>query len=90
MRASKNFSVGGTGNIQVLWEVFNLFNTENYSQFSDAAYAFIGTPAYDAATNLLTVNLREDPGYLGRAQRHLELLGHARHAARFEVPLVGC
>jgi hypothetical protein len=64
VRASKNFSLGGTGNVQVLWEVFNLFNTENYSQFSDAAYTFIGTPAYDAAANLLTVNLRPDPGYL--------------------------
>ena len=65
VRASKNFSVGGTGNIQVLWEVFNLFNTENYSQFNDAAYTFFGTPAYDAAANLLTVNLQEDPAYLG-------------------------
>ena len=57
-------------------------------QFSDAAYTFIGTPAYDAAANLVTVNLRPDPGYLVRAQRDLELLGHARHAARFEVSLV--
>ena len=65
VRASKNFSVGGTGNIQVLWEVFNLFNSENYSQFSDTAYTFIGTPTYDAATNLLTVNLLPDTGFLG-------------------------
>jgi hypothetical protein len=64
VRVAKTFALGGSRNVQVLWEVFNLFNTENYSQFSDLAYALIGTPAYDAATNLLTVNLREDPGYL--------------------------
>jgi hypothetical protein len=64
VRAAKSFAIGGTGNIQVLWEVFNLFNTENYSQFSDTAYTFNGTPTYDAAANLLTVNLRQDPGYL--------------------------
>jgi outer membrane receptor protein involved in Fe transport len=63
IRGSKDFNVGGNKRVQVLWEVFNLFNTENYATFSDTAYSLIGTPAYNAATNLLTVNLLPDPGY---------------------------
>jgi outer membrane receptor protein involved in Fe transport len=64
VRLSKDVSVGGQRRVQVLWEVFNLFNTENYATFSDTAYA-VNTAAYDAAANLLTVNLRPDPGYRG-------------------------
>jgi hypothetical protein len=64
IRAAKDFRLGGNKRVQVLWEVFNLFNTENYATFSDTAYSIIGTPVYDAATNLATVNLRADPGYL--------------------------
>jgi hypothetical protein len=64
IRGAKDFTVGGNNRVQVLWEVFNLFNTENYATFSDTAYSIIGTPVYDATTNLVTVNLRRDPGYL--------------------------
>jgi outer membrane receptor protein involved in Fe transport len=65
MRVSKRFAVGGRRNVEVLWEAFNLFNTINYSQFSNIAYAIpSGGATYDAATNVTTVNLRRDPGYL--------------------------
>ena len=64
IRAAKDFVVGGRNRVQVLWEVFNLFNTENYATFSDTAYSVTGTPVFDAATNLATVNLLRDPGYL--------------------------
>ena len=56
--------LAGRSRIQVLWEVFNVFNTQNNATFSDTAFAVNGTPVFDAAANLLTVNLRPDPGYL--------------------------
>ena len=38
--------------LQILWEVFNLFNTVNYGTFGDTAfYVVTGTLDYDAATN---------------------------------------
>jgi hypothetical protein len=64
IRAAKDFVVGSRNRVQVLWEVFNLFNTQNDATFSDTAYSIIGTPVFDSATNLVTVNLRPDPGYL--------------------------
>jgi hypothetical protein len=64
VRAAKDFVVSGRSRIQVLWEVFNVFNTQNDATFSDTAFAVNGTPVFDSATNLLAVNLRPDPGYL--------------------------
>ena len=42
---------------------------QNYATFSDTAYDVIGTPVYDAATNLLTVNLQPGHRLPGAAQR---------------------
>ena len=65
MRVSKRFALGSRRNIEVLWEAFNLFNTVNESNFSPVAYSVpTGGATYDAATNVATVNLRPDPGYL--------------------------
>ena len=68
-----------------------LQHRELLRQFSDAAYDVHRNACVRRGDqHLLTVNLRPDPGYLVPRSASLELLGHARHAARFEVPLVGC
>ena len=36
---AKDFRLGGSKRVQVLWEVFNVFNTQNYATFSDTAYS---------------------------------------------------
>jgi hypothetical protein len=63
IRASKDFEVGGNRRIQVLWEAFNLFNTENYSTFFDTAYT-VASSSYNAAAGVATVNLARDTGFL--------------------------
>jgi hypothetical protein len=63
LRAAKNFGVGGKRRVQVLWEVFNVFNTENDASFFDSAFD-VTTTTYDAAANVATVNLKRDTGYL--------------------------
>ena len=64
IRGAKDFRLGGSKRVQVLWEVFNVFNTQNDATFSDTAFAVNGTPVFNPTTNLLAVNLRPDPGYL--------------------------
>jgi hypothetical protein len=64
IRASKDIEIGGRSRVQVLWEVFNLFNTENYSTFSDTAYT-VSSSSYNAATNVATVNLARATDFLG-------------------------
>jgi hypothetical protein len=66
MRFSKRFAAGGRRSVEVLWEVFNVFDIENYSQFSTTAFSIpTGGATFDAAANLMTVNLVRDAGYLG-------------------------
>jgi outer membrane receptor protein involved in Fe transport len=65
IRAAKEFNLGGRARAQVLWEVFNLFNTENYGTFGQTAFAVVSASStYDAGANVGTVVLRPDAGYL--------------------------
>ena len=66
MRASKQFGFGSHKSVEVLWEVFNLFNWVNYTGASNTAFNVAATPAatYDAATNTATVNLTRNTGFL--------------------------
>jgi Carboxypeptidase regulatory-like domain len=66
LRASKQFGVGGGRKVEVLWEVFNLFNWVNYTGASSTAFNVATTPAatYDATTNTATVNLTRNTGFL--------------------------
>jgi outer membrane receptor protein involved in Fe transport len=63
VRFAKDFSAGARRRVQVLWEIFNLFDTVNYSLFSNTAYSVVSS-SYDAAANVATVNLRPDAGFL--------------------------
>ena len=62
MRLSKEFAAGGTKRIEVLWEIFNVFNWVNYTGAS--ATAFNATSVYDAASNVQTTTLTANPGLL--------------------------
>ncbi len=62
-RVSKLFSMGGRKSVEVLWEVFNVFNWTNYTGASSTAFN-VSSSTYDAATNLSTVTLTRNPGYL--------------------------
>ena len=65
LRASKNFVVGGSRRIQVLWEVFNVTNRVNYATFFDSAFDVnSAATSYDAASNVATVNLTRNTSYL--------------------------
>ena len=63
IRVSKEVRLAGNSRLQVLWEVFNLFNTANYSSFFDSAFD-VTTSSYNPATNVATVNMTRDTGYL--------------------------
>jgi hypothetical protein len=63
VRVSKEFSVGGTKKAEVLWEVFNLFNTINYTNASSTAYN-VSSSAYDPVANMATVTLAHNAGFL--------------------------
>jgi hypothetical protein len=73
-RLSKNFGIGHDRQIQLLWEVFNVTNSTNYTVFSATKYR-VGSSTYDAATNRVTVNLTEDTGYLVPTQASSTLFG---------------
>jgi outer membrane receptor protein involved in Fe transport len=62
MRVSKSFKVGGKKEIVALWEAFNILNHTNYTGYTVVKYR-VGSSSYDAATNLITVNLTEDPSF---------------------------
>ena len=65
IRAAKEFNIGGTARAQVLWEVFNLFNTENYGTFGDTAFDVVtAATGYNATTNVATVVVRPNTGFL--------------------------
>ena len=63
MRVSKDVRISGSRRIQVLWEVFNVFNTVNYGTFFDSAFD-VASSSYNAATNVATVNLTRNASYL--------------------------
>jgi hypothetical protein len=63
LRVSKRFTVSGRKQIEVLWEAFNVFNWVNYTGYSAIKYR-VASSSYDAATNMATVTLTEDTGFL--------------------------
>jgi hypothetical protein len=65
LRVMKDVRVAGTSRFQVLWEMFNVFNVKNYATFFDTAYDVVAaTTGYNATTNVATVNLTRNTGYL--------------------------
>jgi outer membrane receptor protein involved in Fe transport len=62
-RASKEFSLGAGKRIEVLAEVFNLFNWLNYTGASATAFN-VASSTYDAAANQATVTLTRNTGFL--------------------------
>jgi outer membrane receptor protein involved in Fe transport len=62
MRLSKGFNIANRGQLVLLWEAFNVFNTVNYTAFGTIRYN--GTASYNAAANLATVTLTENTGFL--------------------------
>jgi outer membrane receptor protein involved in Fe transport len=62
-RASKEFAAGGGRRIEVLAEVFNLFNWLNYTGASATAFN-VASSTYDAAANKATVTLTRNTGFL--------------------------
>jgi hypothetical protein len=62
LRLSKSFDVGGRRRLVVLAEAFNLLNWTNNTGFSFTRYR-VDSSSADAAGNV-TVNLREDTGFL--------------------------
>jgi hypothetical protein len=61
MRLSKGFNIANRGQLVLLWEAFNVFNTVNYTAFGTIRYN--GTASYNAAANLATVTLTENTGF---------------------------
>jgi hypothetical protein len=62
MRVSKRFSVGGTRQVEALWEAFNIFNTINYTTFGTTKYNAVSS-TYDPAANKAVVNLTANTGF---------------------------
>jgi Carboxypeptidase regulatory-like domain/TonB dependent receptor len=58
VRLSKRFDFAGRRQLQVLWEVFNVLNSVNYTSFSTVKYR-VASNTFDAAANKVTVNLEE-------------------------------
>jgi hypothetical protein len=63
LRASKQFGFGSHKSVEVLWEVFNLFNWVNYTGASATAFG-VGSSTYDATANMATVTLTHNSGFL--------------------------
>jgi hypothetical protein len=63
LRVSKTFKLGGRRQIVALWEAFNVLNSTNFTGYSAIRYR-VGSSSYDAASNLVTVNLTQDAGFL--------------------------
>jgi len=62
-RVSKQFALGGGKNVEVLWEVFNVFNWLNYTGASATAFT-VSSSTYDATANMATVTLAKSDGFL--------------------------
>jgi outer membrane receptor protein involved in Fe transport len=63
MRVSKEFAMRGGQSVEVLCEVFNLFNWINYTFASTSAYG-VTSSTYDPVANLATVTLNHNSGFL--------------------------
>jgi hypothetical protein len=63
LRVSKDIGLGGAMHAEVLLEVFNLFNTINYTGASATAFG-VGSSTYDPAANIATVTLTHNSGFL--------------------------
>ncbi len=63
LRLSKSFDLADRGQLVVLWEAFNIFNTVNYTSYSATRYN-VQSATFNAAQNLVTVNLTENSGFL--------------------------
>jgi outer membrane receptor protein involved in Fe transport len=63
LRVMKDIRVSGNRRFQVIYEVFNVFNTENDNNFFSSAFD-VTSSSYNAVTNTATVNLARDTGYL--------------------------
>lgn len=62
LRVSREFNLGGRARVQALIEAFNVFNTINYTNFSNIRYR-VASSSYDPATNRVTINLNEDQNF---------------------------
>jgi Carboxypeptidase regulatory-like domain/TonB dependent receptor len=63
MRLSKSFDLAGRGQFVILWEAFNLFNRTNYTGYTTQRFS-VASSSFNAATNTVTVNLNDVPGFL--------------------------
>lgn len=63
LRVSHTVRLAGRRRLQVLWEVFNVLNTVNYTSVSSTAFSVVSS-SFNAATNTATVNLRALPDFL--------------------------
>jgi hypothetical protein len=63
LRVMKDVRVSGIRRFQLIYEVFNVFNTENDNNFFNSAFD-VTSSSYNAVTNTATVNLARDTGYL--------------------------
>jgi hypothetical protein len=63
LRASHQFDLGGERKVELLWEVFNVFNWINYTGASSTAFN-VASSSYNAATNTATVNLTRNDNFL--------------------------
>ena len=63
LRVSKDFPLAGSTRLELLVEVFNLFNTLNYTGASATAFN-VASSSFDAASNRATVNLTRNTGFL--------------------------
>jgi hypothetical protein len=62
MRVSREFKAGGSRRLVALAEAFNVFNTTNYTGFSNIKYR-VSSSVLDPNTNNVTVNLIEDAAF---------------------------
>jgi hypothetical protein len=63
LRLSKSFDLADRGQLVLLWEAFNVFNTVNYTSYSATRYN-VQSATFNAAQQLVTVNLTENSGFL--------------------------
>jgi hypothetical protein len=63
LRVMKDIRVSGSRRFQLIYEVFNVFNTENDNNFFSSAFD-VTSSSYNAVTNTATVNLTHDTGFL--------------------------
>ncbi len=73
-RLSKEFNVGGSRRLVLLWEAFNVLNSTNYTVFGATRYR-VASSSYNAGANMVTVNLTEDTGFLRPTQASSTLFG---------------